>query len=193
MPPCRYRSPPARPEPIGVAAARIAGPGRIPGEGRRAGEVGVVIADDELLREMNRALAGAWTTPPTSSASLTTSTSAMPRRGRVCGDVLISLDRAAAQAKRYRVTPGRELARPRGARRAAPVRSRPPACRRAGTHARARRRRPAQHARARRDTRPRARGCGAGRGGEAARAHAESQREPPGVTRSAAHDRLRVP
>jgi probable rRNA maturation factor len=54
---------------------------------------------------------GAWTTPPTSSASPYDEHERDAATRPVCGDVLISLDRTAAQAKRYRVTPGRELAR----------------------------------------------------------------------------------
>ena len=79
-------------------------------EGRRAGEVGVVIAGDDLLREMNRAWRGLdHATDVISFAYDEHERDAATRP--VCGDVLISLDRTAAQAKRYRVTPGRELAR----------------------------------------------------------------------------------
>ena len=79
-------------------------------EGRRAGEVGVVIAGDELLREMNRAWRGLdHATDVISFAYDEHERDAATRP--VCGDLLISLDRTAAQAKRYRVTPGRELAR----------------------------------------------------------------------------------
>jgi len=84
--------------------------GVLRGEGRRAGEVGVVIAGDELLRDMNRAWRGLdHATDVISFAYDEHERDAATRP--VNGDLLVSLDRTAIQAKRYRVTPGRELAR----------------------------------------------------------------------------------
>jgi probable rRNA maturation factor len=79
-------------------------------EGRVAGEVGVVIAGDALLRELNRSWRGQdHATDVISFAYDEHERDAATRP--VCGDLLVSLDRAAAQATRYRVSPGRELAR----------------------------------------------------------------------------------
>ena len=79
-------------------------------EGRRAGEIGVVLAGDALLREMNRAWRGQdHATDVISFAYDERERDAATRP--VSGDLLVSLDRVTAQAKRYRVSPGRELAR----------------------------------------------------------------------------------
>ena len=79
-------------------------------EGRRTGEVGVVIAGDALLRELNRSWRGQdHATDVISFAYDEHERDAATRP--VSGDLLVSLDRVAVQAKRYRVTPGRELAR----------------------------------------------------------------------------------
>lgn len=80
------------------------------GEGRRPGEVAIVLADDALLRQINRD----WraidrATDVISFAYDEREADAATRPVR--GDLFISLDRVQAQAKRYRVTPGTELAR----------------------------------------------------------------------------------
>ena len=74
------------------------------GEGRRAGEIGIVLAHDEDLRALNRSWRG---------IDRATDVLSFEYDGglRVSGDLVISLDRVAAQARRYRVTRGRELAR----------------------------------------------------------------------------------
>jgi probable rRNA maturation factor len=75
-------------------------------EGRRAGEIGVVLADDERLRELNRAWRGL------DRATDVLSFSYDDGEGEVAdGDIVISLERVAVQAKRFRTSPGRELAR----------------------------------------------------------------------------------
>lgn len=80
------------------------------GEGRRPGEVAIVLADDRLLRQINRD----WraidrATDVISFAYDEREPDAATRPVR--GDLFISLDRVRDQAKRYRVTPGAELAR----------------------------------------------------------------------------------
>ncbi len=79
-------------------------------EGRRPGEVAIVLADDELLRQINRD----WrsidrATDVISFAYDEREPDAKTRPVR--GDLFISLDRVHDQARRYRVTPGAELAR----------------------------------------------------------------------------------
>jgi probable rRNA maturation factor len=74
------------------------------GEGRRAGEIGIVLTRDEELRALNRRFRG---------IDRATDVLSFEYDGgvRVSGDLVISLDRVSAQARRYRVTHGRELAR----------------------------------------------------------------------------------
>jgi probable rRNA maturation factor len=74
------------------------------GEGRRPGEIGIVLARDEELRALNRS----WRGIDRATDVLSFEYDGGPR---VSGDLVISLDRVAAQARRYRVTRGRELAR----------------------------------------------------------------------------------
>ena len=74
-------------------------------ERRTAGEITIVLARDPELRELNRRWRG---------IDRATDVLSFPygdRGRRVDGDLVISLDRLAAQAKRYRVSPGKELAR----------------------------------------------------------------------------------
>jgi len=79
-------------------------------EGRQGGEIGVVLADDPILREFNRR----WRKidRATDVISFAYDEHSADRATRpVTGDIVISMDRVLAQAKRYRVTPARELAR----------------------------------------------------------------------------------
>jgi probable rRNA maturation factor len=79
-------------------------------EGRRAGEIAVVLSDDALLRRINHdwrgidratdVLSFAYDEREPDAATLA-----------VRGDLVVSLDRVHEQARRYRVTPGAELAR----------------------------------------------------------------------------------
>jgi probable rRNA maturation factor len=75
-------------------------------EGRRPGEMAVVLSDDARLRELNRQ----W-------RSLDRTTDVLSfgyddgEGETVDGDVVVSLERVREQAKRFRVTRGRELAR----------------------------------------------------------------------------------
>ncbi len=86
------------------------------GEGRRLGEVAIVLSDDALLRQINRD----WRSIDRATDVISFAyderkpDAAGPGSGShppVRGDLLISLDRVHAQAKRFRVTPGAELAR----------------------------------------------------------------------------------
>ena len=106
--------------PVSVSAprrlARIAAPLRalvrrvLRAELRRAGEIGLALSDDVLLRQINRDWRGIDRTTDVISFAYDErepGARALPVRG----DVLISLDRMRDQAKRYRVSPGTELAR----------------------------------------------------------------------------------
>lgn len=79
-------------------------------EERRAGEIAIVLTGDDELRELNRG----WrkidrATDVISFAYDEHEPDAAERP--VTGDLVVSLDRVASQAKRFRVTPGTELAR----------------------------------------------------------------------------------
>ena len=75
-------------------------------EGARLGEIGLVLTGDAELRELNRRWRGI------DRATDVLSFPYGPKdASRVSGDLVISIDRALAQARRYRVRFGRELAR----------------------------------------------------------------------------------
>ena len=79
-------------------------------EGRRAGEVAIVLADDALLRQINRD----WRSIDRATDVISFAYDERePDAGTrpVRGDLFISLERVQTQAKRFRVTPGAELAR----------------------------------------------------------------------------------
>jgi len=81
-------------------------------QGRAPGEISVVLADDALLRDLNRDFRGI--DRATDVLSFSYEGKAGPRssaRGVANGDLVVSLDRVHAQARRYRVSRGRELAR----------------------------------------------------------------------------------
>jgi probable rRNA maturation factor len=73
-------------------------------EGRGAGEIAVVLTGDAELRELNRRWRGIDRATDVLSFPYDTAHA-------VSGDLVISLDRLREQAKRYRVSLGRELAR----------------------------------------------------------------------------------
>jgi probable rRNA maturation factor len=89
-------------------------------ERARAGEIAIVLTDDAALRELNRryrkidratdVLSFDYDDPSPTPALLAGAGTGRGRRD-VSGDLVISLDRMRAQARRYRVTEGRELAR----------------------------------------------------------------------------------
>ena len=74
-------------------------------EGGRPGEITVLLADDVALRALNQLWRGI------DRATDVLSFPYARRDRRIDGDLAISLERMADQAKRYRVTRGRELAR----------------------------------------------------------------------------------
>jgi probable rRNA maturation factor len=75
-------------------------------EGRKAGEIGVRLTGDPELRELNRQWRGIDRATDVLSFGYDD-----PPGERVSGDLVVSLDRMAEQARRYRVSRGRELAR----------------------------------------------------------------------------------
>ena len=80
------------------------------GEGRRVGEIAVVLSDDVLLRQVNHDWRGIdRATDVISFAYDEREPDAATRPVR--GDLLVSLDRVREQARRFRVTPGAELTR----------------------------------------------------------------------------------
>ena len=75
-------------------------------EGGRAGDITVLLADDAALRALNRRWRGI-----DRATDVLSFLYAERRDKRIDGDLAISLERMGDQAKRYRVTRGRELAR----------------------------------------------------------------------------------
>ena len=75
-------------------------------EGRRPGELGIVLTGDAPVRELNRR----WRGLDRATDVLSFGYDDPPGRF-VNGDLIVSMDRAIVQARRYRVTLGRELAR----------------------------------------------------------------------------------
>lgn len=75
-------------------------------EGRKAGEIGVRLTGDPELRELNRQ----WRGIDRATDVLSFDYDDEPGV-RVSGDLVVSLDRMVEQARRYRVSRGRELAR----------------------------------------------------------------------------------
>jgi probable rRNA maturation factor len=102
--------------PVSVASPRgltgVAGPLRavvtaaLALEGRRPGEVAVVLADDAKLRDLNRTWRGLDRATDVLSFGYDDGDG-----DAVDGDVVVSLERVREQAKRFRTTRGRELAR----------------------------------------------------------------------------------
>lgn len=85
-------------------------------EGAKPGEIAIVLSDDAELRALNRRWRGI--DRATDVLSFGYDEDAAPRGARaarkpatVSGDLVVSMQRVAVQAKRYRVTPGREIAR----------------------------------------------------------------------------------
>ena len=102
-------------------AISVVGPRRVPGsaaalralvrlalasEKRRAGEIAVVLSDDTALRALNLRWRRLDRATDVLSFGYDEEAGAV-----VHGDVIVSLDRSLAQARRFRVTPGRELGR----------------------------------------------------------------------------------
>jgi probable rRNA maturation factor len=91
--------------------------GALRGQRLRPGEIGVVLADDALLRELNRDYRGIDRATDVlsfgydESGELIGPGSTRHARTPVNGDLLISMDRVHEQARRFRVSAGEELAR----------------------------------------------------------------------------------
>lgn len=102
----------AAPAPYRRLAAPLAAIVRavLAGERRRAGEIGVRLADDAELRELNRRWRGIDRATDVISFAYDEHEPDAETRP-VTGDLVISLDRVVAQAKRFHVTKGVELAR----------------------------------------------------------------------------------
>lgn len=79
-------------------------------EGRRAGEIGIRLTDDAELREVNRRWRGIDRATDVISFAYDENEPDAVKRP-VGGDLVISMDRVRAQAKRYRDSEGAELAR----------------------------------------------------------------------------------
>lgn len=79
-------------------------------EGRRAGDITVVLSDDATLRMLNRQWRGLDKATDVLSFAYDEHEPDAATRP-VTGDLVISLDRVREQAKRFRVTQGAELAR----------------------------------------------------------------------------------
>jgi probable rRNA maturation factor len=76
------------------------------GEGRRPGELGIVLTGDAPVRELNRRWRGLDRATDVLSFCYDD-----PPGAVVNGDLIVSMDRVIEQAKRFRVTRGKELAR----------------------------------------------------------------------------------
>jgi probable rRNA maturation factor len=76
------------------------------GEGRSAGDIGIVLTGDPEIRALNHRWRGLDRATDVLSFGYDD-----PPGPRVHGDLVVSMDRVAEQAARFRVTPGRELAR----------------------------------------------------------------------------------
>lgn len=80
------------------------------GEGRRPGELGIVLTDDAEVRALNHRWRGLDRATDVLSFGYDEGHDGA-RSGPVRGDIVISLDRVDEQARRYRVSRGHELAR----------------------------------------------------------------------------------
>jgi len=82
------------------------------GEGRRSGDIGLVLTDDAALRALNREWRGIDRATDVISFAYDEAPDGRPVPRRVVnGDLAISMDRTREQARRFRVTLGQELAR----------------------------------------------------------------------------------
>ena len=102
--PTSARTPP-RPPDVGAPLAALVR-AALAAEGRRPGELGIVLTGDAPVRELNRRWRGLDRATDVLSFCYDD-----PPGAIVNGDVIVSIDRVIAQARRYRVTRGRELAR----------------------------------------------------------------------------------
>jgi len=95
------------PDPPGVTAPLAAlVRAALAGEGRRPGELGIVLTGDAPVRELNRRWRGLDRATDVLSFGYDETPGPV-----VNGDLIVSMDRVMEQARRYRVTRGHELAR----------------------------------------------------------------------------------
>ncbi len=95
------------PDPPGVTAPLAAlVRAALAGEDRRPGELGIVLTGDAPVRELNRRWRGLDRATDVLSFGYDETPGPL-----VNGDLIVSMDRVAEQARRFRVTRGRELAR----------------------------------------------------------------------------------
>ena len=96
-----------RPDPPGVTAPLAAlVRAALATESRKPGELGIVLTGDAPVRELNRR----WRGLDRATDVLSFNYDDPPGR-IVNGDLIVSMDRVDAQARRFKVTRGRELAR----------------------------------------------------------------------------------
>jgi probable rRNA maturation factor len=94
-------------EPPGVTAPLAAlVRAALAGEGRKPGELGIVLTGDAPVRELNRRWRGLDRATDVLSFGYDDTPGPV-----VNGDLIVSMDRVNEQARRFRVTRGRELAR----------------------------------------------------------------------------------
>src|SRR5262249_6502958 len=102
--PISAKSPPSLPGVTAPIAALVRAALAL--EGRRPGELGIVLTGDAPVRELNRR----WRGLDRATDVLSFGYDDVPGP-IVNGDLIVSIDRAVDQARRFRVTLGRELAR----------------------------------------------------------------------------------
>jgi len=102
--PTSARTPPSTPDVTGPLAALVRA--ALAGEGRRPGELGIVLTGDAPVRELNRRWRGLDRATDVLSFGYDETPGPI-----VNGDLIVSMDRVIEQAARYQVTRGKELAR----------------------------------------------------------------------------------
>jgi len=102
--PTSAKTPPDSPDVTAPLAALVRA--ALAGEGRKPGELGIVLTGDAPVRELNRRWRGLDRATDVLSFGYDETPGPI-----VNGDLIVSMDRVIEQAGRYHVTRGRELAR----------------------------------------------------------------------------------
>jgi len=102
--PTSARTPPSTPDVTAPLAALVRA--ALAGEGRRPGELGIVLTGDAPVRELNRRWRGLDRATDVLSFGYDETLGPI-----VNGDLIVSMDRVLEQAARFKVTRGKELAR----------------------------------------------------------------------------------